>query len=418
MLTIGQALGGFGDPAVIFIASLFVVSSGPRSDRRHRLGGTAADPRRGRGKPDAASPADDDAGVAAYRADQRQRRGRRPAAGGGRHRGPAQAQLLAAADAAGLCRACRLDARVDRHAGERPGLGSWRRCRRRRFRLLRIRARRRAAARRARWRSSCFSGSGFCPSATARPCPPISAVTPRRWSSSTVWPAASTRCACAQARPIVGAAPSVDRPGDRFPACNSSPSRKARRRGRCAGQHVAEGDHLLLRGDAEAAAAFAAEMHLAFREEAASGKGEETLFNRRSGLAEVVIPPRSGLIGQERVPGHGHRKRRPDHPRRAARRRRRSRPARKAIPAASFCRPATPCSCRAPGRRSTFISTIPTCWSSARPSWCGARPCRWGRARARRSPFCSPWFCCWRPGSCRRPLPACWPPARSSCPAS
>ena len=28
VLTIGQALGGFGDPAVIFIASLFVVSAG------------------------------------------------------------------------------------------------------------------------------------------------------------------------------------------------------------------------------------------------------------------------------------------------------------------------------------------------------------------------------------------------------
>ena len=45
-------------------------------------------------------------------------------------------------------------------------------------------------------------------------------------------------------------------------------------------------------------------MHLAFRDETAtSGKGEETLFNRRSGLAEVVIPPRSGLIGQKVFPG-------------------------------------------------------------------------------------------------------------------
>ena len=69
-------------------------------------------------------------------------------------------------------------------------------------------------------------------------------------------------------------------------------------------KQIAEGDHLLLRGDAEAAATFAAEMHLSFREEeAAGGKGEETLFNRRSGLAEVVIPPRSGLIGQKVFPG-------------------------------------------------------------------------------------------------------------------
>jgi di/tricarboxylate transporter len=65
---------------------------------------------------------------------------------------------------------------------------------------------------------------------------------------------------------------------------------------------IAEGDHLLLRGDAEAAAHFAAQMHLAFREEGA-GDSEETLFNRRSGLAEVVIPPRSGLIGQTVFPG-------------------------------------------------------------------------------------------------------------------
>jgi len=67
---------------------------------------------------------------------------------------------------------------------------------------------------------------------------------------------------------------------------------------------IAEGDHVLLRGDAEAAATFAATMHLAFRDEsAASGEGEETLFNKRSGLAEVVIPPRSGLIGQSVFPG-------------------------------------------------------------------------------------------------------------------
>lgn len=65
---------------------------------------------------------------------------------------------------------------------------------------------------------------------------------------------------------------------------------------------IAEGDHLLLRGDAETAASFAAQMHLAFREEGA-GDSEETLFNRRSGLAEVVIPPRSGLIGQSVFPG-------------------------------------------------------------------------------------------------------------------
>jgi di/tricarboxylate transporter len=66
---------------------------------------------------------------------------------------------------------------------------------------------------------------------------------------------------------------------------------------------LGEGDHVLVRGDAEAAAAFAAAMHLSPREESARGQGEETLFNRQSGLAEVVIPPRSALIGQPAFPG-------------------------------------------------------------------------------------------------------------------
>ena len=66
---------------------------------------------------------------------------------------------------------------------------------------------------------------------------------------------------------------------------------------------LAEGDHVLLRGDANDAAALAAQMHLAFREGSRDGRGEETLFNCRSGLAEVVIPPRSGLIGKTVFPG-------------------------------------------------------------------------------------------------------------------
>ncbi|UXN58886.1 SLC13 family permease [Phyllobacterium zundukense] len=66
---------------------------------------------------------------------------------------------------------------------------------------------------------------------------------------------------------------------------------------------VAEGDHLLIRGESDAAAAFAAQMHLAFRDEKAGGQGEDTLFNRSSGLAEIVIPPRSGLIGEKVFPG-------------------------------------------------------------------------------------------------------------------
>ena len=152
------------------------------------------------------------------------------------------------------------------------------------------------------WRSSCCSESSFCPSATARPCPPISAATPRRWSSSMASRAASIRCACAQARPIVGMSPSgIDlsaHPGLQLVAIQEGETAGPLRR-----PLVAEGDHLLLRGDAETAAAFATQMHLAFRDEKAAGQGEETLFNRSSGLAEVVIPPRSGLIGQSVFPG-------------------------------------------------------------------------------------------------------------------
>ncbi|PTM39609.1 SLC13 family permease [Bosea sp. 124] len=88
-------------------------------------------------------------------------------------------------------------------------------------------------------------------------------------------------------------------PGLQFVALQEGESAGPLRRGT-----IAEGDHILLRGEAEAAANFAAALHLAFRDEsAAAGEGEETLFNRRSGLAEVVIPPRSGLIGQSVFPG-------------------------------------------------------------------------------------------------------------------
>ncbi len=66
---------------------------------------------------------------------------------------------------------------------------------------------------------------------------------------------------------------------------------------------IAEGDHIVVRGDGELAAAFAAQKHMAFRDDKTTGQGEETLFNRSSGLAEVVIPPRSGLIGETVFPG-------------------------------------------------------------------------------------------------------------------
>src|SRR5215813_6497117 len=66
---------------------------------------------------------------------------------------------------------------------------------------------------------------------------------------------------------------------------------------------INEGDLLLVRGDAEAAGRLAADMHLALRDDAAAGAIADTLLSRGSGLAEVVIPPRSKMIGQVVFPG-------------------------------------------------------------------------------------------------------------------
>lgn len=66
---------------------------------------------------------------------------------------------------------------------------------------------------------------------------------------------------------------------------------------------IAEGDYIILSGDADSAAAFAAGKHLAFRQESITADLQETLFNRESGLAEVIIPPRSGMIGASVFPG-------------------------------------------------------------------------------------------------------------------
>jgi di/tricarboxylate transporter len=44
-------------------------------------------------------------------------------------------------------------------------------------------------------------------------------------------------------------------------------------------------------------------MHLAIRDDGLAGGAEETLFGRHTGLAEVVVPPRSALIGRVIFPG-------------------------------------------------------------------------------------------------------------------
>jgi di/tricarboxylate transporter len=66
---------------------------------------------------------------------------------------------------------------------------------------------------------------------------------------------------------------------------------------------IAVSDLLLVRGDKQAAGRLAVDQHLAFCSEEGAGGVAETLFNKGSGLAEVVIPPRSKLVGQTVFPG-------------------------------------------------------------------------------------------------------------------
>jgi di/tricarboxylate transporter len=62
-------------------------------------------------------------------------------------------------------------------------------------------------------------------------------------------------------------------------------------------------DVILLRGDADVAAKFANDHKAGLGPNDARGNAEDVLFNRTSGLAEVVIPPRSEMIGREVFPG-------------------------------------------------------------------------------------------------------------------
>lgn len=68
---------------------------------------------------------------------------------------------------------------------------------------------------------------------------------------------------------------------------------------------MAEGDLLIVRGEAQAAGILAHEKNLAIlgQEGADDASVTDALFNRASGLAEVVIPPRSALIGTQVFPG-------------------------------------------------------------------------------------------------------------------
>jgi di/tricarboxylate transporter len=66
---------------------------------------------------------------------------------------------------------------------------------------------------------------------------------------------------------------------------------------------LADGDLLIVRGSAQAAGALAVDKGLAFRADDPGADLAGALFNRTSGLAEVVIRPRSAMIGQAVFPG-------------------------------------------------------------------------------------------------------------------
>jgi di/tricarboxylate transporter len=66
---------------------------------------------------------------------------------------------------------------------------------------------------------------------------------------------------------------------------------------------LAPGDTLLVRGDAEEVGRFADEGRFLLRKKDAGSDIQAALFNATAGFAEVVVPPRSGLIGQAMFPG-------------------------------------------------------------------------------------------------------------------
>jgi di/tricarboxylate transporter len=68
---------------------------------------------------------------------------------------------------------------------------------------------------------------------------------------------------------------------------------------RSGGERLAAGDALVVRGSAEAAVGWATEAGLAIIEDVEPEGVKGAIFNRNSGLAEVMVPPRSALVGRQ-----------------------------------------------------------------------------------------------------------------------
>jgi di/tricarboxylate transporter len=65
------------------------------------------------------------------------------------------------------------------------------------------------------------------------------------------------------------------------------------------GETLRAGDALVVRGSAEAAVGWASEVGLAIIEDVEPDGVKSSIFNRNSGLAEVMVPPRSALVGRQ-----------------------------------------------------------------------------------------------------------------------
>ena len=102
--------------------------------------------------------------------------------------------------------------------------------------------------------------------------------------------------------PFVGAQPAdIDLRG--YPELALSLRGDNARAAGAANAAIAEGDMLQVRGTAAAAGRLALDLHLAFTPEGGSEGLAGRLFNRNSGLAEAIIPPRSPLVGKIVFPG-------------------------------------------------------------------------------------------------------------------
>ena len=170
VLDLGQALAGFGDPAVVFIASLFVVSAGLEATGVTAWIGQFLIRQAGESRVRLlvltmllvsvlTALINLNGSVAALLpvvVVMAVRLGRPP---------------VAAADAAGVRRPCRLAAGAHRHAGERAGLRRRGRCRPGAVRLSSSSPGSACRCCSARWRSSCCSAPACCRTAAASTIP-------------------------------------------------------------------------------------------------------------------------------------------------------------------------------------------------------------------------------------------------------